>query len=69
MLDNAFPANFDWHRHDAGRYRYLFVRRAAPLPAGYFAAADCRVERLRTAGEWSLYATRDCPPPSARPLP
>ncbi|UZN48974.1 GtrA family protein [Cupriavidus cauae] len=69
MLDNAFPANFDWHRHDAGRYRYLFVRRATPLPAGYFAAADCRVERLRTAGDWSLYATRDCPPPSGRPLP
>ncbi len=69
MLDNAFPANFDWQRHDAGRYRYLFVRRAMPLPAGYFAAADCRVERLRTAGHWSLYATRDCPPPSAQPLP
>ncbi|UXZ37488.1 GtrA family protein [Cupriavidus gilardii] len=69
MLDNAFPASFDWQRHRAGRYRYLFVRRAMPLPAGFFATADCRVEPVRSAGHWSLYATRDCPPSAERPLP
>ncbi|WP_082928506.1 GtrA family protein [Cupriavidus gilardii] len=69
MLDNAFPASFDWHRHGGGRYRYLFVRRATPLPAGFFATAGCRAEPVRSAGPWSLYATRDCPPPAERPLP
>jgi hypothetical protein len=62
------PAHFDWRREDAGRYRYLFVRAAAPLAPAFFAGARCPPVLLAARGEWRLFENRPCtvssPPPA-----
>ncbi|MGS0892883.1 hypothetical protein ACVBGC_10105 [Burkholderia stagnalis] len=52
--------HFDWQRHQGHLYRYFFVRAETPLPDTFFANPDCRVVRVKTAGEWSVYEKQSC---------
>ena len=52
--------HFDWQRHQGRLYRYFFVRAATPLPDTFFANPACRVVRVKTAGEWSVYEKQVC---------
>lgn len=52
--------NFNWQRHQGRLYRYFFVRAETPLPDAFFANPDCRVVRVKTAGEWSVYEKQAC---------
>ena len=55
------PADrFDWTRDQAAAYRYFFVRRAGPLPAGYFPAGRCAPVPLKSAGNWSVFENVNC---------
>ena len=51
---------FDWASHQAGIYRYFFVRHTAPLPAGYFPSGLCTPVLLRAAGPWSVFENLNC---------
>ena len=51
---------FNWQRHQGRLYRYFFVRAETPLPDAFFANPDCRVVRVKTAGEWSGYEKQAC---------
>ncbi|UEP48216.1 hypothetical protein LMA00_00125 [Burkholderia ambifaria] len=52
--------HFNWQRHQGRLYRYFFVRAETPLPDAFFANPDCRVVRVKTAGEWSVYEKQAC---------
>lgn len=54
------PETFNWKRDGGRNYRYFIVRDAMPLPAGFFANAECDVQLVRTAAEWSLYERKSC---------
>ena len=60
----ARPADdFDWTRDQADLYRYFFVRRATPLPPGYFPAGRCAPVLLKSAGDWSVFENMKCKSP------
>ncbi|MCR4470493.1 hypothetical protein [Burkholderia sp. SCN-KJ] len=52
--------HFNWQRHQGRLYRYFIVRAETPLPDAFFANPDCRVVRVKTAGEWSVYEKQAC---------
>jgi hypothetical protein len=54
--------HFDWRRDDAGRYRYIFVRSARPLPANLFTGAPCPPALVAASGPWLLFERRTCVP-------
>jgi len=51
---------FDWEGDHAWIYRYFFVRRASPLPPGYFPTNRCAPTLLKTTGTWAVYENTRC---------
>ena len=56
---------FDWTRDQATTYRYFFVRRADPLPSGYFPTGRCAPVAAEIRGQ--LVGLRERQLPRRRP--
>ncbi|MDB5885606.1 MAG: hypothetical protein JWR74_1777 [Polaromonas sp.] len=55
------PRGFEWKKHRGDDYRYFFVRRDGPMPADFFAGAQCPPVALMTRERWTVFERRACP--------
>ena len=55
------PESFEWNQHRGQDYRYFFVRRDGPMPANFFAGAQCPPVPLMTRKHWTVFERRACP--------